>query len=63
MYSAGASEKEASTLVGATPEVIRKHYEASDKRNNARKVGQRLLDQDRETIRFPGLCSARCAEG
>ena len=54
---------EASTLVGATPEVIRKHYEAIDKRNNARKVGQRLLDQDRETIRFPGICSARCAEG
>lgn len=63
MYSAGASEKEASTLVGATPEVIRKHYEAIDKRNNARKVGQRLLDQDQQTIKFPGDCSARCAEG
>ena len=63
MYNAGASEKEASTLVGATPEVIRKHYEAMDKRNNARKVGQRLIDQDRQTIKFPEVCSARCAEG
>jgi integrase len=63
MYSAGASEKETSTLVGATPEVIRKHYEGIDRRNNARKVAQRLLDQDKQTIRFPVVCSAVCAEG
>ena len=63
MYSAGASEKEASILVGATPEVIRKHYEAMNQRANAKKVGQRLIDADRETIRFPGDCSAQCAEG
>lgn len=63
MYSIGITEKEASTLVGASPEVIRKHYEAMNKRDNARKVGQRLLDQGPATIRFPEACSARCANG
>ena len=44
MQMAGVSEKEASVMVGATPEVIRRHYEKLDqlaiaKRNVERRLG------------------------
>jgi hypothetical protein len=43
MQMAGVSEKEASVLVGATPEVMRKHYERLDQLAIAGRVRQRRL--------------------
>jgi integrase len=43
MQMAGVSEKEASVMVGATPEVIRKHYEKLDKQAIARRSVQLRL--------------------
>lgn len=48
MQMAGVSEKEVSTLVGATPEVIRKHYENLEKRVIAKRIAER-----REAMRAP----------
>ncbi|MFO0897600.1 MAG: hypothetical protein U0836_09280 [Pirellulales bacterium] len=43
MQMAGVSEKEASVMVGATPEVIRKHYEKLDQQAIARRNVERRL--------------------
>ena len=43
MQMAGVSEKEASVMVGATPEVIRKHYERLDQQAIAKRNVQRRL--------------------
>lgn len=43
MQMAGVTEKEASVMVGATPEVIRKHYEKLDQLAIARKNVERRL--------------------
>jgi hypothetical protein len=43
MQMAGVSEKEASVMVGATPEVIRKHYEKLDQQAIARRSVQLRL--------------------
>ena len=51
------------TLRGASPEVIRKHYEAMNLQANADRVMQKLFDADRETGKFPTVCSAECAQG
>jgi len=40
---AGVSEKEASVMVGATPEVMRRHYEKLDQLAIARRNVQRRL--------------------
>ncbi len=40
---AGVSEKETSLLVGATPEVIRKHYERMDRMVVAKRAIERRL--------------------
>ena len=37
------SEKETSVMVGATPEVIRKHYEKMDQPGIARRAGERRM--------------------
>ena len=54
MQMAGVSEKEASTMVGATPEVIRRHYEKLDqlaiaKRTVERHLAYRSLPSDDDT--------------
>jgi hypothetical protein len=49
---AGVSEKEASVMVGATPEVIRKHYEKLDQMAIAKRSVERRLDASSCTI-FP----------
>ena len=56
MQMSGTSEKEASIMVGATPEVIRKHYEKMDQQGIARRAGERLLavvgfEQSPQTLR------------
>ena len=43
MQMAGVSEKETSVMIGATPEVIRRHYEKLDQRVIARRNVQRRL--------------------
>jgi len=43
MLMAGVSEKETSVMVGATPEVIRRHYEKMDQLAIARQNVQRRL--------------------
>ena len=43
MQMAGVSEKEASTMVGATPEVIRRHYEKLDQLAIAKRTVERHL--------------------
>ena len=43
MQMAGVSEKEASVMVGGTPEVIRKHYEKMDRQAIARCRDQKRL--------------------
>jgi hypothetical protein len=43
LQMAGVSEKETSLLVGATPEVIRKHYERMDRMTVAKRAIQRRL--------------------
>jgi integrase len=43
MQMSGISEKETSVLVGATPEVIRKHYEKLDQQRIARRALERRL--------------------
>ena len=40
---AGVTEKEASVMVGATPEVIRRHYEKMDQQAIVRKNVERGL--------------------
>lgn len=51
MQMAGASEKETSTLVGASPEVIRKYYERLDKMAIADRVlERRLASEEAATI-------------
>ena len=46
MQMAGVSEKEASVMVGATPEVIRRHYEKMDQLAIARRNVERRLGAD-----------------
>lgn len=56
MQMAGVSEKECSLMVGATPEVIRKHYEKLDAMAIAKKsIERRLLVVDSAS----GVASAR----
>jgi hypothetical protein len=43
LQMSGVSEKETSVLVGATPEVIRKHYEKTDQHGIARRALDRRL--------------------
>src|SRR5262249_30919087 len=43
MQMAGVSEKEASIMVGATPEAMRRHYEKLDQLANAKRTVQRRL--------------------
>jgi hypothetical protein len=46
LQMAGVSEKETSLMVGATPEVIRKHYEKLDAMAIAKRSVQRRLQAD-----------------
>jgi integrase len=46
MQMAGVTEKEASVMVGATPEVMRRHYEKLDQQAIARRNVQRRLGAD-----------------
>ncbi len=46
LQMAGASEKETSLMVGATPEVIRKHYEKLDRMAIAKRCVQKRLQAD-----------------
>ena len=43
LLMSGTSEKEVSVMVGATPEVIRRHYEQMDQRAIAQRAGERRL--------------------
>jgi len=53
MQMAGVSEKEASVMVGATPEVIRRHYENLDRMAIASRVLERRLGMTgRGTLRL-----------
>jgi hypothetical protein len=54
LQMAGVSEKEASVMVGATPEVIRRHYEKLDKMTIAkRSIERRLLVVERASGTHP----------
>ncbi len=66
MQMAGTSEKEVSVIVGATPEVIRRHYEKLDQLAIARRNVERRLGADGTmALRFQLHHSlrARCARG
>jgi hypothetical protein len=66
MQMAGVSEKDASVMVGATPEVIRKHYEKLDQLVIAkRSVELRLAAESgtRAPIQVHPVLRARCARG
>ena len=63
MQMAGVSEKEVSVMVGATPEVIRRHYERLDQLAIAKRSVQRRLAADRKaTLQMPESLRARCAQ-
>ncbi len=62
MQMAGVSEKEASILVGATPEVIRKHYEKLDQLVIAKRSIQRRLNNELDHPSAPSF-ARRCARG
>lgn len=51
LQMSGTSEKETSIMVGATPEVIRKHYEKMDQLGIARRAGERLAGQSQFSLR------------
>ena len=64
MQMAGVSEKEASVMVGATPEVIRRHYEKMDQLVIARRNVERRLAADGAGIQYLPVhqsLRARCA--
>jgi integrase len=64
LQMSGVSEKETSVLVGATPEVIRKHYEKMDQHGIARRaLERRLAIEGPAPIReqSPQSLRARCA--
>jgi integrase len=64
MQMAGVSEKETSVMVGATPEIIRRHYEKLDQLTIAkRNVQRRLGAEGRATIRMPQSLRTGCARG
>jgi hypothetical protein len=53
LQMAGASEKETSLMVGAAPEVIRKHYEKLDAMAIAKRKVQRRLNPDAPILARP----------
>lgn len=59
MQMAGVTEKEASIAVGATPEVMRKHYEKLDQLAIARRLTDRRVAMSGEMT--PRSLRARCA--
>ena len=64
LQMAGVSEKDVSVMVGATPEVIRKHYERMDQMAIARRSVQKRLGaagMEPPTIQLPGSLRAGCA--
>jgi hypothetical protein len=61
MQMAAVSEKEASIMVGATPEVIRKHYEKMDGMAIAKRSLERRLAAEFGHPNAPSL-HARCAQ-
>lgn len=63
MQMAGVPEKDASVMVGATPEVIRRHYDKLDRMTIAkRNVQRRLSDGEAgEVATFPQPLRASCA--
>jgi len=64
MQMAGVCEKEASVMVGATPEVIRKHYEKMDQLVIARRNDEkRLRAEGPQSIQMHSTLRARCARG
>lgn len=60
-----SSVKDTSIMVGATPEVIRRHYERLDRMTIARRNVQLRLagGEAPETSTFPQPLRARCAQG
>jgi hypothetical protein len=63
MQMAGVSEKDASIMVGATPEVIRRHYERLDQMTIARRNVQLWLagGEGPKAGTFPQSLRASCA--
>ena len=59
MQMAGVSEKETSIMVGATPEVIRRHYEKLDAMAIARRNVERRLVLEKQAAQS---LRARCAQ-
>jgi hypothetical protein len=66
LQMSGTTEKDASIMVGATPEVIRKHYEKLDRQAIARRAGERRLAVEgpsgRQILLHQSL-RAGCAQG
>ncbi len=56
MQMAGVTEKDAGIQIGATPEVIRRHYEKLDQMAIASRNLERRLG-DTATLRFPRFCA------
>ena len=63
MQMAGVSEKETSVMVGATPEVIRRHYEKLDQLKIAKRVVQRRLAGSPAVLQMHLSLRAPCARG
>jgi integrase len=64
LQMSGTSEKETSVLVGATPEVIRRHYEKMDQQGIARRaLERRLMIAGEQSPRTPRAGSARAENG
>src|SRR6185437_4576465 len=60
LQMSGVSEKEASVMVGATPEVMRKHYEKLDQMAIARRsVERRMLAEGTATVSMQDAQSLR----
>jgi hypothetical protein len=59
---AGVSEKETSLMVGATPEVIRKHYEKLEAMTIAKRAVERRISANHQSPTFVAP-AARGAEG
>ncbi len=63
LQMAGVSEKETSLMVGATPEVIRKHYEKLEAMTIAKRAAQKRLAANHQSPAFVVPVARATAKG
>jgi integrase len=63
LQMAGVSEKETSLMVGATPEVIRKHYEKLEAMTIAKRAAQKRLPANHQSPAFVAPAARAAAKG